>query len=447
MQNFPPGPQTPFFGLPLANRFRSKPLEFLTEMGRTYGDLSYFRMGPYRAAFVNHPNLIRDVLVTRAKLFPKQARPLEALRKIDGDGLVISDGDLWQRQRRLVQPSFHPSRIGKYVAMMAELTGRRLAGWKAGETLDMAKEMTSLTLTIIAKTLFDAEISGEAARLGEAVHIISETVTRELGQPFQLPDWVPIPSKRRKRWAIKTLDALIRGQIRARRASGEDRGDVLSMLLFSVDPQSRGGMSDELARDEAMTLFNAGHDTTAAALAWVWYLVTSHPAVEAALVEEERTVLGGKAPALETLPKLRYTEMVVKEAMRLYPPAWILFAREAASDVPLGKHVVPKGTWIYLSPYVTQRDPRFFEAPETFDPGRWEPGRVEKIAQYAYFPFGGGPRVCIGSQFAINEMKVILPMVLARFRLRLASPERHVEAEPLLALRPKGGLPIRVSLR
>ena len=445
MGRYPDGPKDLFLGATLARRFRNAPLEFITEIGRTYGDIAYFRMGPLRAYVVNQPQLIREVLVTRHKSFRRPPWLVRPLAKIDGNGLVLSEGELWRRQRRLVQPAFSPKRFDRYAQITVDFTRRMLDRWSSGTSLDMAAEMTHLTLEIIAKTLFDVEVADQVDKLGEAVRVVSENFVKEAGMPFQLPDWLPLPGKRRQHWALNTLDELIWGILRERRASMGDRGDLLSMLLLAVDEEGDGGgMTDEQARDEAITMFNAGHDSTAAALSWIWYLVAKHPAAEARLAEEVDTVLTRRAATYADVARLPYAEMVVKEAMRLYPPTWTLFAREAVEPVDLGGYKIPRGSWVYIFPWVTQRDPRFFKDPETFDPERFAPGRVDKIPQYAYFPFGGGPRVCIGSAFATMEMILIVACVLQRFGVKPAGGEREIEPEPLISLRPKGGL--RVSL-
>ena len=445
MSRYPDGPRDLMFGVSNALRLRNDPLGFITEAGRTYGDLAYFRMGPIRIYLVNEPQLIREVLVTKHKSFRRPQRLVRPLAQLDGQGRVLSEGDLWRRQRRLVQPAFSPKRFDGYAQATVECTRRMLDRWSAGAALDVAEAMTRLTLEIIARTLFGVELSGEAAQLAEAVRVISETYVREAASPMKLPDWLPLPAKKRKRWALRTLDDMVWSVIRERRASGGDRGDLLSMLLLAVDEEGDGqGMSDRQARDEAMTLFNAGHDSTAAGLAWIWYLVAGHPAVESRMIEEVDAVLGDRAATYADVARLPYIEMVVKESLRLYPPTWVMFPREVIEPVEIGGYTAPKGSWLYVFPYLTQRDGRFFENPETFDPDRFAPGRVDEIPPYAYFPFGGGPRVCIGSLFATMEMVLIAATVLQKFRLKLAADQPAVEPEPLIAMRPKGGL--RVSL-
>jgi cytochrome P450 len=312
--------------------------------------------------------------------------------------------------------------------------------------LDVAQAMTQLTLSIIARTLFDVEVSGQAAELGAAVRVLAEELLKDLSSFLLLPDWLPLPGKLRKRRALRTLDNLIWGIIRQRRASGVDKGDLLSMLLLAVDEESDGtGMTDRQVRDEALTLFNAGHDSTAAGLAWVWYLIARHPEVEARLLAEVRDVLGERTATYEDVARLRYLEMVLKESLRLYPPTVALFIREALEPVELGGYPVAKGDWVYLFPWVTQRDGRFFEEPEKFDPERFAPGRAEKIPQYAYFPFGGGPHVCIGNTFAQMEMALIVATVQQQYRLELAPDQGPVEPELHVAIRPRGGLRVRLA--
>jgi cytochrome P450 len=448
MNRYPPGPKDRFFGFALAMRFRAEPLQFLVEVGRTAGDLGHFAMGPIHFYLVNHPDLIREVLIAKAKLFPKLEKTTSVIRQVEGNGIVVTEGDFWLRQRRLVQPAFAAGRMARYADLMVEYTRRATDGWADSEVVDMGGAMRRLTLAIIARTLFDVELTGKAANLDEAGQVLAEVLPREMSAAIRLPDWLPLPGKARKRWAIRVFDELIRDVIRQRRATAEDKGDLLSMLLKAVDAEGDGtGMTDEQARDEAMSLFHAGHETAAAGLTWMWYLLTRHPDVTARVVQEVEA-LGDRPATLADLPALSYTQMVVKETLRLYPPVWVLFGREAAAAVELGGYTIPKGAWVHLSPFVTQRDPRFFAEPERFDPERFAPGRVEQMNPHAYFPFGLGPHVCIGNTFALVEMTLVAATVLQRFRLAFA-PDQAVQVEPaaVLALRPKGGLRLRVSLR
>lgn len=440
-REYPSGPRDWCCGLALGRRLRTRTLEMVTDLARNYGDLACFRLGPFRVYSVNHPSLVREVLVTRAKLFPKTARSTRVLSQFDGQGITVSDGDFWLRQRRLVQPAFHTRRLGRYADTTVEFTRRRSEHWRPGEVHNLADEMTHLAIEVIAKALFDVEVSSEVDPLRAAFAIFSETLFREISAPLVLPDWLPLPAKRRKRWAVRTVDALVRDIIRERRAAGGDRGDLLSMLLLAADDAGSGGhMTDEQARNEAVALFRGGHDTTAAGLAWIWYLIARHPEVEARLLREVDGVLQSRPATYADLPRLRLTEMVVKESLRLYPPIWALFGRETISEVELGGYLLPKGAQVLILPWGLHRNPRFFDNAETFDPDRFGPGRVGSMTPDAYIPFGLGPHVCIGASFAAMQMVLTVATVLQRFRWTLAPGQASVEPEPHIAIRPKGGL-------
>jgi cytochrome P450 len=315
--------------------------------------------------------------------------------------------------------------------------------WQQTRTaeIEITQAMTDLTMEIIAKTMFGAELAGQTGRLGEAVAILSETAMHEAGQLFSWPAWVPLPRVRRKRWAMKYLDELILRITRERRSSGRDQGDLLSMLLQAVDEEGDGrGMTDDQARNEVMTLFIAGHDTTAGTLAWVWYLLARHPEVETHVADEVERVLRGRLATPDDIPQLSFTEMVVKETLRLYPQAYVLFARVAAEEVTLGDYTIPPGGMVYVVPYVLQRDSRWFPDPEKFDPDRFSAGRGEQVPTYAYIPFGAGPRVCIGAAFATMEMVLVVATLVQRCRLVLAPGQREAEPLPLFSLKPRGGV-------
>jgi cytochrome P450 len=439
----PPGPRDWFFGFALGRRLRTRTLEMMTDLARNYGDLAYFRLGPFRVYSVNHPALVREVLVTRAKQFPKAVRSTRVLSQFDGQGLTVTQGDFWLRQRRLVQPAFHARRLGRYADITVEFTRRRMERWQPGVVYDVQNEMTDLAIDVIAKALFDVEVGAQVDQLRAAVAVFSETLFREISAPCKLPDWLPLPAKRRKRWAIRTVDTMIRDIIRARRAQGEDKGDLLSMLLLAVDEAGDGGgMTDEQARDEAVALFRGGHDTTAAGLAWIWYLLARHPEVEARLVQEVAAVLQGRPATFADLPRLGYTEMVVKEALRLYPPIWALFGRETTAEVELGGFMLPRGAQVLILPWGLHRNPRFFENAESFDPDRFGPERLGGLTPDAYIPFGLGPHICIGASFAMMQMTLTVATVMQRWRWTLAPGVQSIDPEPHIAIRPKGGLPM-----
>lgn len=447
--NNPPGPSF-WQGLAIGRRFQRDALGLLREWQRDYGDIVYLRMGPLRFYWLFHPNLAREVLVTQARRFRRTGRQVEVLREWDGDGLVTSDGDFWLRQRRLVQPAFNAGRFPGYARQMTAITSRLVDRWLKEHPahVEMNTAMTDLTLEIMADTFFGTDFSNRTHQLGEAVTVLSEYAVREIGKPFSLPNWVPLPSIRRKLRAIRFLNQTIDGLIKERRASGEDRGDLLSMLLHATDDEGDGkSMSDEQVRHEAMTLFLAGHDTTAGVLPWVWYLLARHPEQEGRLVEEVQRVLQGRTPTAEDLPHLAYTQMVIKETLRLYPQAYVLFARVAAEDVEVGGYRIRRGSQLFPVPYIIHHDPRWYPDPERFDPERFRPERFDALPSCAWIPFGAGPRACIGAAFATLEMVMIVATILQRARLSLAPGQDDPEPLPLFSLRPRGGLRMTVTPR
>ncbi len=446
--HYPPGPRDWFFGLTIGLRSLREPLTFLQEMARDYGDIAYVRVGPYQSYVINHPNLIREVLVTKGKSFGKWEAQKRVFRKIDGNGLINSEGDFWLRQRRLIQKAFQHRRLGRYAETVVELTRRRLDRWTAGAAINLDREMSELALEIAGETLFGVDLRDRAAWLGETAEVLRETFIREFLAPVPLPDWLPLPSKRRMRRAIRNLDTFITGTIRDRRASGEDKGDLLSMLLLAVDEQGDGtGMTDQQARDEAVTLFNGSHDSTSAGLAWTCYFIARYPGVQERLRDELETVLGGRVATFEDLPRLTFADTVVKESLRLCPPTAALFTRQALTEVEIGGYRLARGSLVAISPYVTQRDPRWFPEPECFDPDRFGPGRVEDIPEYAYLPFGAGPHVCIGNTFAMMEITLVVATLVQRFHIELTPGQENLLPELKVSLRPKGGVWVKPIAR
>ncbi len=429
-------------------QFRRDPLGYLENLAR-YGDITRTRFGPVTILSVHHPDLVHEVLVSQAEKFHK-TRGMKAIFKDSlGNGLLTSDGEFWKRQRRLVQPAFHARRIAAYADVMVEHAQRLLDEWQAhtdtGQTLDVAAEMMRLTLGIVTKVLFDADVSDQASRVGEAIAVGQEITSRRFNSLIRLPRWVPTRDNQRGLESLRVIDEVVMGMIEERRAAGEDRGDLLSMLLMAVDEEGSGGMTNRQVRDEAITLFLAGHDTTANTLNWTFSLLAQHPEVEARLHAELDSALGGRAPTFDDLPRLRVAEMAIKEAMRLYPPAWII-SREAVQDLWLKGHRVKQGTIIFISPYALHRNPQWFEKPTQFIPERFDEGAEERIPKYAYIPFSAGPRICIGNSFALMEARLILATLAQQVRLSLP-PGHIVEPEPLVTLRPKDGLPMRITER
>lgn len=452
-RRYPPGPSSWDFGFSKVRRIRRDLISFYNDMRQRYGDFVFMRMGTFRDYTVFHPDLVREVLVTKAKSFHKMAWQRRVFAQWNGNSILLGEGEFWRRQRRLVQPAFQTKRFGHYGQAMVACTQRLAADWDraledGGCELDIVKAMTDLTINIICKTMFDADVTGAARRLGQAVADLNDVAMYELMYPIRLPGWIPTPYQRRKRQAMGLLDSTIRQFIRERRATGADRGDLLSMLLLAVDEEGDGGsMTDEQVRDEAMTLLLAGHDTTAAGLSWLWYMLASHPEVEVRVLEEMNGVLDGRPPAAADVARLSYTESVIKETMRLYPPAIGTFARQAVEDVDIGGYRLRKGAIIRALSYFLHHDPRWFPDPERFDPQRFAPGRAEHIPPHAYFPFGAGPRVCIGNMFAMTEMTLIMATLLPRYRLALAPGQGPPQLFVSLSLRPKGGLRMSVNRR
>lgn len=426
--------------------FRRDPLKFLTRLAREHGDIVPFRMGPQHVLLLNHPDLVKDALVTRADCFHK-GRALQRSKRLLGEGLLTSEGEHHRRQRRLAQPAFHRKRIDSYGAAMVDYAARDSARWRDGETLDISHEMMRLTLAIVGKTLFDADVESDTDEIGSAL-----TELLELFQMLLLPyseylERLPLPANRRFTRARAKLDAVIYRIINERRASGADRGDLLSMLLLAQDEEgASGSMTDEQIRDEALTIFLAGHETTANALAWTWHLLAQNPDAEAKLhAELDAVLVDGRLPTVEDLPRLRYTEMVLAESMRLYPPAWVV-GRLAVKEYAVGDYVAATGTLVLISQYVLHRDPRFFPDPLRFDPERWTPEAKEARPQYAYFPFGGGARRCIGEGFAWMEGTLIIAAIARRWRMRLV-PDHPVVPHPRMTLRAKHGIRMKMEDR
>ncbi len=424
--------------------FRRDPLKFLLRAA-ALGDVVLYQMGPRMIYLVNHPDYIKDILVTHHSNFIK-SRGLQMAKRVLGEGLLTSEGEFHRRQRRLSQPAFHRQRINAYAQAMVEYAARTRARWQAGETRDTAQDMMGLTLAIVGKTLFDADVEAEAKEIGRAltnVMLLFDRITHPLAP---LLDKLPLPSNLRFQKALRRLDETIYRIVNERRASGKDHGDLLSMLMIAHDVEGDGSqMNDVQLRDEAMTLFLAGHETTANALAWTWYLLSQHPEVEARFHQEIDEALQDRLPTADDVPNLRYVEMIFAEALRLYPPAWVM-GRQSLSAYRIGKYTAPAGSILLLSPFVMHHDARYYPDPYRFDPERWTPEARAARPKFAYFPFGGGPRVCIGESFAWMEGVLLLATIGQKWRLRL-QPGHPVEPKTVITLRPKYGLQMIVEER
>jgi cytochrome P450 len=425
--------------------FRRDPLKFLSGLARDYGDVAYYKLGPSDVYFVNDPELIREVLVMQDRKFSK-SRALQRARVLLGDGLLTSEGSLHMRQRRLIQPAFHRERLMAYSKIMVDYALKTRTRWVAGSTVDVASEMMRLTLAVVSQTLFSADVEGEATEIGEALTGVLEMFNMLLMPFSEYLEKLPLPFVRRFERARRVLDDIIYGMIHERRASGNpDRGDLLSMLLLAQDEDGGGGMPDELVRDEALTLFLAGHETTANALTWTWYLLSQNPECEARFHAEVDEVLQGRAPGYDDLPNLKYTEKVLAESMRLFPPVWGI-GRMATETVRLSDVEIGPKSIVIVSPYVMHRNAKYYTEPERFDPERWTPEAKKARPQFSYFPFGGGSRLCIGERFAWMEGVLILATVAQKWKFRL-DPDQKVEPQPIITLRTKYGMRMAVEAR
>jgi len=422
-------------------------LKMLQRFAQAAGPVGSIRFGARTIVLVNAPGLVHEVLVTQADAFHKGPALSIYSRPLLGNGLLTSEDDVHRRQRHLVAPAFAHRRVAGYADGMAHAAERLQANWRDGEPLDIAHEMTRLTLGIVGKTLFDADVLGEADDVGRALTITMRYLVDVIRAPLRLPfAWIP-PWKRDVKAALARLDATIYGLIESRRASGEDAGDLLSLLLLARDEENgHAAMDPKQVRDEAMTLFLAGHETTANALAWTWYLLARHPDVYARVQAEADAALAGRSPTFDDLARLPYTLQVLKEAMRLYPPAYAL-VRQAMRDVTVGGFRIPRGAIVLLSPYLLHHNPALFPDPETFDPDRFTPQEENARPRHAYLPFGGGARVCIGAAFALMEGHLLLATLAQRVTFALAEPNKAIEPEPLITLRPRGGVPVIIRRR
>lgn len=437
----PPGPRGTLVRGNLG-QFTSRRLDFFLDVARQYGDLTSFRFGPRRMFLASHPNLIEQVLVTDAKHYIKHFGA-RMYKPVLGNGLVTSEGDFWLRQRKLSQPAFLKARVQAYAPVMADLTDRMLKSWTDGTPIDAHFEFSALTSAIALKTLFDLDDPGDRERFADTLREAFALMSDRFRTLVPLPLWFPSPANWRLRRAVADLNAVVDGFIAAgkKRTGGTD---LLSRLLSAQDDDGTR-MTDRQLRDEAMTLYLAGHETTALTLSWSWYLLSQHPEAEAKLVDEWRAVLGGRTPTADDVANLPYTEAVITEAMRVYPPVYLI-GREATTDLELGGYRVRKGYTVFISQWVSHRDPRYFPDPEAFRPERWLDGLAKRIPKYAYYPFGGGPRVCIGNTFALMEAAIILAAVGQKFRFTYTG-DNPPALSPQITLLPADGIPAVLKRR
>jgi cytochrome P450 len=435
----PPGPKRHFL-LGHLPEYGKDPLAFLTKSAREYGDIVELRFPPStRVYLLSHPDYIEEVLAADNSHFVRhKGMRLRPTQRLLGNGLLTSEGHLSRSQRRLVLPAFHREQIVAYSNVMTAYTDQMLESWRAGQIRNVHQDMMRLTLEIVAKILFDADVTKPTGDIAaRALSVLKDEFTAQRNSMRSLSAILALPLTRHARTAVRQLDGIISGIIRHRQRKIENTGDLLSLLLAARDEKGQP-LTDQQLRDEAMTFFFAGHEATGLGLTWAWYLLAKDPEAEAKLRAELRAVLGRRSPDAADLPRLHYTTTVVKEALRLYPPAWAI-GREALRDCVVGGYHVPAGTQLIMSQWITHRDPRYFDDPEKFHPDRWDGDLMKRLPKYAYFPYGGGARVCIGKAFAEMEMVLLLATIAQRFRLTLVSGHQ-VTLLPTFALVPKNGI-------
>ena len=440
-----PGPRGElFFGN--LRPFAADILGYFTSCVREFGDTVALRLPGRDVLLLNRPADIEAVLLTQRTNFIKHTFFWRHVTAIFGNGLLTSEGEFWLRQRRLAAPAFHPDRIAAYADVMAAYADRQADAWDGdgqGAPRDVHRDMMRVTMEIVSKTLFDVEVEEDVDAIGRSFDLVIREIAKRFRRPIKIADWIPLPGNLRYRRGVGLLDRLVKRVLAERRARPGDRGDLLSMLMAARDDDGKP-MSDRQLRDELITLFLAGHETTAIALSWTLFLLARHPDVEERLSREIREALAGRLPRAADLPSLRYAEAVVRESLRLFPPAYVI-GREALADCVIGGYDVPAGTTIYFAPWVLHRDARHFPDPEAFRPERWLDGSTARLPKYAYIPFGGGPRICIGERFAMMEGVLVLVTLLRRCRLEMAGPDPV--PFPSITLRPEGGPVMRVRAR
>lgn len=448
---YPPGLQLNLLFY-LRRRFfkPSNPILLFEHLAATYGRIAHYKLGWQHIVFINHPDFIREVLVNHQQEMIKE-RTQRRMKILLGEGLITSEGAFHMRQRRIAAPAFHRQRIAAYADVMVERATLRRASWHPGQILDIGSEMIQLALEVVARTLFNTEVTSDVLEINREVNVIMDLYNYLISLPLaEAYLYAPLPGLTRFRRARARLDAVVHRIInahrsRARAGDTADSGDLLSMLMASHDEEGGGVMTDAQLRDEIITIFLAGYETVANALTWTWLLLAQNPEAARRFCEEVDQVLGGRTPTLEDLPQLRYTEMVFAESMRIYPPAWAM-GRQSTAPLALGPYRFPAKTYFFFSQYVMQRDPEYFPGPLRFDPERFTPEAKAARPRFAYFPFGGGGRQCIGESFAWMEGVLILATLAQKWRLTLL-PDQQIDVQPKITLRPKYPIHMRVDER
>ncbi len=440
-EGLPPGPKGTLIGGNLS-QIGPRRVDFFLELARTYGAVASFRIGRWRLFLVSDPDLIQQVLVTDARFYIKHFGARN-FKPILGNGLVTSEGDFWLTQRRLLQPAFLKAQVLSYAPVMSDLAELLLAKWTPGKSVNIELEFSALTGAIALKTLFGLDDHGDRERVDQSLRLAFKLLTDRLNVPIPIPSWVPTPANARLRRALADVVALVDGFIAQKKAM--PLGNDLLSTMIAAQREDGTRMNDQQLRDEAMTLYLAGHETTALTLTWSWYLLSQHPHAEQKLVEEWARVLKGRAAQARDLAALPYTSAVINEAMRLYPPAYVI-GREATTDLELGGYRVKKGYTVLMCQWVSHRDPKYFPEPERFQPERWLDGLASRLPKFAYYPFGGGQRLCIGVHFALIEAAIVLSTVGQAYKFTL-DPDAVIDIMPQITMPTRYGMPTALERR
>ncbi|WP_051404889.1 cytochrome P450 [Bacillus cihuensis] len=426
--------------------FQADPLAYFTHLSNEYGDVAKIKFGPFQNVYlISNPDLIKEVLVTKQKSFIK-SKAMHSLEDVMGQGLFTSEKEFHMSQRRLIQPAFKRSHINSYGQDMIDITTDYLSTWKNGEERIITQDMMSITLGIICKTMFSMDLKQGYELLGKSVETVIKMAVKRMRPIVRMPLWVPTKNNRQYKKVIQELDQIIYGMIEKRREDPVGHNDMLSILMNAKDDENRLGMTNKQVRDELMTTFLAGHETTANALSWTLYLLSQNPEVEKKLFDEIDTVIGSRPPTPDDFKNLTYTQNIIWESLRVYPPSFIV-EREVDEDVMIGGYQFKKGEMVMVCQYVMHRKPEYFDNPESFIPERFENNFIKTIPAYAYFPFGGGSRVCIGNHFALMEAVLVLACIAQRYRLKLAPDHHEIIPIPTITLRPRRGLRMVVEER
>ncbi len=443
----PPGPHGPFFGLGTLAEFQQDTLGFLARTAQQYGDLAHFRMARFHFYLVNNPDYVREAIVSQGAKLEKWEFQNRTWINAVGRSTLTSEGDFWKRHRALIQPAFHPKRIGNYEGLIIHHTDRLLESWGHGGTREIMFEMMRTTMGIIADILFSLrDMQAEAKDLNWALTTVFEQLTLETAAVFSTPNWIPTPRNLREKRATGIIRDFIMAQIKQHRAAETDQGDMLSAMLRAVDPETGTTLSDDEICNELKTLFGAGHETTALMLTWTLYLLAQHPEIEERLYQEAVTMLGDADPTAAHIEQMPYTEMVIRESMRLYPPTWSLMVRQVNEAIRLGKTVIPAGSLLLVPQWVVHRDARTFPDPLRFDPERFAGDWRGRYPTHAYFPFGAGAHICLGAHLSMLEGRLMLPMLVRRFRYHLAASD-PIKPRALITTRPVNGIRLRLEAR